>query len=402
MQSEAVLGKAKKSRGIWAWGIIVVIAAAAFGLGYAYLEVLRSESTKMIYELVTVKRAEMAKTVIVAGIVKPEQEQSLYFDTENGEDAEILVKQGDRVQEGTPLVKYTNRDNNVDMKRAQLALKSVEVQREELELRRKELERQLSTVMSSQDEGQLNQFHEQVAKLEMDEKRILISEQEAQLTFDELEQQAADTIVYSSLEGIVSQVMPLNDGYVPSGPIVELVSASQIVEAEVSEYELENVQVGQAALFRSKAFPNREWEGAISFRDEQPAETAAADEKGVSTYPVKLSLASGTHPLANGSHVNVEIQTVVQEVLAVPYSSVFEDMWDQPSLDSDEKPSKNVYVVTADGTVEQREVKAGLISDHLIEITTGVSEGERVVKSPSLDILVGMKIIEQNIKMVES
>ncbi|MBW7475499.1 efflux RND transporter periplasmic adaptor subunit [Paenibacillus oenotherae] len=401
MQSEVVLGKVKKSRRIWVWGIIIVVAAAAFGLGYAYMVMLRSESTKMIYELVMVKQAGMAKTIIVAGIVKPEMKQTLYFDTDKGDDVKFLVQQGGQVQVGTPLVKYMQRTNKEDMKRAQLALRSLELQREELELRRKGLERQLSTVMSSQDEEQMNHFHDQITQLETDEKRILISEQETQLTIDELERDATDTIVYSSLEGTVSRVLQINDGYVPSEPIVELVSTSQIVEADVSEYELENVQLGQSALFRSKVFPNREWKGKISFRDEQPAETTAAGEKGISTYPVKLSLMSGTHTLANGSHVNVEIQTVVKEVLAVPYSSVFEGMWDQ-ALNSDKKPSKKVYVVTADGTVEQREVKTGLISDQMIEIKSGVSEGERVVKSPSLDILVGMKIIEQNIKMVES
>jgi HlyD family secretion protein len=60
------------------------------------------------------------------------------------------------------------------------------------------------------------------------------------------------------------------------------------------------------------------------------------------------------------------------------------------------KLDKVVFVLKDDGTVERRKVTLGLASDSLVEVVSGLSEGEKIVEGPyrvlARELQDGMKV----------
>ncbi|MDR3527274.1 MAG: efflux RND transporter periplasmic adaptor subunit [Rhizomicrobium sp.] len=134
------------------------------------------------------------------------------------------------------------------------------------------------------------------------------------------------------------------------------------VLAEVSERDLSGVRVGQKA--------------SISFRD-NPA--ASFDGKVLTIYPqidpatrtvkVRIAVANKEGRLRIGQYAEVRIETAASAAtLAIPASAVVDD------------GSKQVaFIALADGLFEPRVLKLGARMGDMVEVQSGLTEGDRIV-----------------------
>ncbi|CEG09470.1 Cation efflux system protein CusB precursor [Afipia felis] len=133
---------------------------------------------------------------------------------------------------------------------------------------------------------------------------------------------------------------------------------------DVAERDLSQIAVGTKVAIRPRAFPGRTFSGTVALI--YPHLNAATR-----TAQIRVEVPNPDEQLRPEMYVDAEIEVSTPgPVLAVPESAV---------LDSGSR--QVVLIDKGEGRFEPREVKLGRRGGDLIEVTQGVSEGERVVTS---------------------
>jgi len=135
-------------------------------------------------------------------------------------------------------------------------------------------------------------------------------------------------------------------------------------KADFYEEDLRHVHVGSRATITAAAFPERRWEGGILFfRSAVNAETR--------TLTAFIEVANDDLVLRPRMYVDVVLHVDdLADVIAIPAESVLHSV------------ERTVAIVArADGAFEPREVKLGVRSGELRQVTAGLVTGERVVVS---------------------
>jgi RND family efflux transporter MFP subunit len=307
-------------------GILAVAAGVAGSLWWYY-----GRSTEI--KAVAVARGTAAEIVYATGAVEPvrwAKVASIIRDRI----IEICDCEGKAIKKGDLLARLDDREV-----RAQLT---------ELKAREDFAKRELSRVTELIGRGSATtQAHERVS---MDLRQIqgLISVQMEKID---------DYMIVAPMDGVVLR---------RDGEIGEIAEVGQVlfrvgvpkplrVVAEVNEEDIPRVVVGQKALLRTDAFPNQPLEGTVS-------EITPMGDTATKTYRIRIALPDDT-PLKPG--MSVEANVVTREkpgALVVPAEAV---------------QGASVYTISRD-RVERRAVTLGLRGPRMVEILTGLSEGERV------------------------
>ena len=137
------------------------------------------------------------------------------------------------------------------------------------------------------------------------------------------------------------------------------------VNADIYEFELPNVRVGQTATIILSYFPNRPFTGRVSWI------SPVLDEK-TRTIKVRIEFSNPDFSLKPEMYANVEINVDAGKGVAVP---------DEAVLDSGLR--KVVFLDKGEGRFEPREVKLGGKFDSYYEVLSGLSPGERILASAS-------------------
>ncbi|MBN8964827.1 MAG: efflux RND transporter periplasmic adaptor subunit [Rhizobiales bacterium] len=136
------------------------------------------------------------------------------------------------------------------------------------------------------------------------------------------------------------------------------------VLADVPEYDLGSVKVGQPATVRVRSLPDRTFVGKIALIYPQV-------NKETRTTRVRIELPNPEGVLLPDMYAEVEIATGANKpVVAVPDDSVI-----------DTGTRKVVLVDKGEGRFEPREVKTGERGGGFVEIREGIAAGEKVVTS---------------------
>ncbi|HEX6594990.1 MAG TPA: hypothetical protein VF095_10490 [Bacillota bacterium] len=70
------------------------------------------------------EREKVTETVMVPGQLKFAEQQMIYYTPENGKVEEILVKEGDKVDQRTPLICYKNNELELKQEQTEIQLRS--------------------------------------------------------------------------------------------------------------------------------------------------------------------------------------------------------------------------------------------------------------------------------------
>jgi Cu(I)/Ag(I) efflux system membrane fusion protein len=137
------------------------------------------------------------------------------------------------------------------------------------------------------------------------------------------------------------------------------------VNADIYEYELAHIRVGQKAKMNVASYPARDFVGKVSWIP------PVLDEK-TRTAKVRLEFPNRDFILKPEMYANAEIEINAGRKLAVP---------DEAVLDSGLR--KVVFLDKGEGRFEPAEVKVGNKFDGYYEILAGLSPGERILASAS-------------------
>ena len=137
------------------------------------------------------------------------------------------------------------------------------------------------------------------------------------------------------------------------------------VNADIYEYELANIRIGQKATINLSYFPGRNFNGKVAWI------SPVLDEK-TRTAKIRLEVPNREFILKPEMYANVEIEIDAGRKLAVP---------DEAVLDSGLR--KVVFLDKGEGRFAPAEVKVGNKFDGYYEVLAGLSPGERILASAS-------------------
>ena len=182
-------------------------------------------------------------------------------------------------------------------------------------------------------------------------------------------QQSGKTIrtftLYSPVSGFVTQKMAVQGMKVmPGEKLFDIADLSDLwIIADIYEYELPLVKVGQPAKITLSYFPGKELSSKIDYI--YPA--ISADTR---TAKIRLTLSNPGGQLKPQMFTNVEIRIDLGKKLTIPDSAVI-----------DTGKGQVVYVDRGNGVFEPREIQTGLRADGTVEILRGLKTGEKVATS---------------------
>lgn len=171
--------------------------------------------------------------------------------------------------------------------------------------------------------------------------------------------------LYSPVNGYVVQKMAVRGMRVmPGEKLFDIADLSSVwVIADIYENELLLVKQGQRAKITLSYLPGREMNALIDYvYPVLSAETRTAK--------VRFTLPNPGNQLKPQMYTNVEIAIPLGRKLAVPSEGVL-----------DTGTRQVVYVDRGDGYFEPREVKTGLKVDNMVEILSGLKQGEKIASS---------------------
>ena len=194
--------------------------------------------------------------------------------------------------------------------------------------------------------------------------------------------------VLSTLEGTVVEVNR-NVSKSPTGNsqvVVHVVSNENLqVKGELSEYNLANLSVGQEVTFTSKVYQDKSWTGKISYISDYPknngeAANAALGGNTGSKYPYTVDVTSDIGELKQGFSVSVEVKNKSKAILVPLTSVVAENDKNYVWIVDDQKKAKKVEVTLGNADADNQ------------EITSGLTDGAKVISNPTSSLEEGKEV----------
>ena len=382
--------KAKKWQLYTAIGIASVIVIGAAGI-LIFRQPSQSAVKEETSHIVTAKEGSVASSVLLSGTVTAKNEQYVYFDASKGDLDEILVSVGDKVEEGQALVKYSSADAQAAYDAANRAVAKADRHIEELNKAR---ENASATPASSQvptEAGLPEQAQAATSSVSSIDSQISDAKDnraDAVAQLNKAQAQLDAATVLSTLEGTVVEVNR-NVSKSPTGNsqvVVHVVSNENLqVKGELSEYNLANLSVGQEVTFTSKVYQDKSWTGKISYISDYPknngeAANAALGGNTGSKYPYTVDVTSDIGELKQGFSVSVEVKNKSKAIL-VPLTSVVT-----------ENDKNYVWIVDEQKKAKKVEVTLGNADADNQEITSGLTDGAKVISNPTSSLEEGKEV----------
>ena len=382
--------KAKK------WQLYTAIGvASAIVIGAAGILIFRQPSQSAVKNetshIVVAKEGSVASSVLLSGTVTAKNEQYVYFDGSKGDLDEILVSVGDKVEEGQALVKYSSADAQAAYDAASRAVAKADRHIEELKKARENASAAPASPQVPTETGLPEQAQAATSSVSSIDSQISDAKDnraDAVAQLNKAQAQLDAATVLSTLEGTVVEVNR-NVSKSPTGSsqvMVHVVSNENLqVKGELSEYNLANLSVGQEVTFTSKVYQDKSWTGKISYISDYPknngeAANAALGGNTGSKYPYTVDVTSDIGELKQGFSVSVEVKNKSKAILVPLTSVVTENDKNYVWIVDDQKKAKKVEVTLGNADADNQ------------EITSGVTDGAKVISNPTSSLEEGKEV----------
>ena len=382
--------KAKK------WQLYTAIGvASAIVIGAAGILIFRQPSQSAVKDetshIITAKEGSVASSVLLSGTVTAKNEQYVYFDASKGDLDEILVSVGDKVEEGQALVKYSSADAQAAYDAADRAVAKADRHIEELNKARENASAVPASPQVPTEAGLPEQAQAATSSVSSIDSQISDAKDnraDAVAQLNKAQAQLDAATVLSTLEGTVVEVNR-NVSKSPTGNsqvVVHVVSNENLqVKGELSEYNLANLSVGQEVTFTSKVYQDKSWTGKISYISDYPknngeAANAALGGNTGSKYPYTVDVTSDIGELKQGFSVSVEVKNKSKAILVPLTSVITENDKNYVWLVDDQKKAKKVEVTLGNADADNQ------------EITSGVTDGAKVISNPTSSLEEGKEV----------
>ena len=172
--------------------------------------------------------------------------------------------------------------------------------------------------------------------------------------------------IYASQAGVASNLIVQDGMYVqPQTELMSLTDLSQVwVEAEVLPLQQNWIRDGLTASLKSESFPESEWESVIDY-------IYPVTDAKTQALKVRLAVDNKAKKLKPNMFMDVAIYGgPKRNVLAIPLEAVIDD-----------GQTKRVVKTLKSGQFEVVELTTGMQSRGIVEVLSGLAEGEVIVTS---------------------
>jgi membrane fusion protein (multidrug efflux system) len=310
----------------------------------------RSKAAKV--SVVRVEPAPMKDTLVLPGETEAWQDVRVAADAA-GRVEWIGPKEGQAVKEGELIAKIDVATLKAACDRAEAALKLAE---DLCERRNKLFERNI-----------INQ--EELDKSQTERALARANYKQMQIEYER-------GFLKAPMTGTVNHLFVDEGEFVDKGkPFVDLVNVDRIkINVNVPELDVRYLKVGQKAMVRVDAFPDRELPGVIDF-------VAFKADPATKTFHVKVIVDNPNHDIRPGMIARVGfLRRIIPDALAAPIFSIVD------------KGGERILFVEKDGAVQARTITIGAIEGDRVQITKGLQAGDHL-------IVVGQKEVEEGMKV---
>lgn len=189
----------------------------------------------------------------------------------------------------------------------------------------------------------------------------------------------AETRLLAPFSGLVTRVDAVRgDIASPGTPAVSLISDNAFeVVVLVPEDDIGQVEVGDAAEVTFDAYDDTSVRANVSFISPR-----ATTDGGASAFEVTLQFAERDERIRAGLSADVDIMAAERKnVIAIPTRAVVE-----------ENGTRYVRVLTSPTTYRKAAVTTGLSGNGIIEVTSGLAEGETIITFANEESLAGLTL----------
>lgn len=372
----------------------IIFSAVIILIGIIILFNLRAQREKAIKVTVEkVKRHDLTSIVSASGEVKPKKNVNISAHIP-GRIVKIGVEEGQKVKAGDFLLKldsiqyeaYADRDRAIirsykaELIKADAGLKK----NESYYYRQKKLYNE-KLLSRDQLEDAKAQYDISYAQHEAIRFQIKQGEASLQSTLDNL----SKTVYNSPIDGIITSLR-VEEGEVamigtmnnPGTVLMTIADLSVMeVEVEVDETDVINVKIGQPAEVRIDAFPEQTIKGKVTEIGSSALQKMTASQES-KDFNVVITLEDPPEELKPGLSASGDIITAEKkDVLAVPISALVLREKENKDKKEKEEQEEGVYVVK-ENRVKFHPVKKGIMGEMMLEILSGLEEGEEIVVGP--------------------
>jgi cobalt-zinc-cadmium efflux system membrane fusion protein len=321
----------------------------------------------------------LSAQIRITGVIGPDETRVAHIRSlSTGVITGVMVRRGDRVTAGQPLLTYDNVELGQTVAGYRSALAALESARGEAEVARLALERADRLV----EIGGIAQAEHQRRKAEYAAAQAAVRSSEAQLanlrqtlsrfgmSEDALKERAADapagarSTLRAPLAGVVLEVQAVRGETVsPERELATVADLSTVwILGDVYERDLASVAEGREARVVTDAYPDEPFGCRVTY-------VSQVLDPQTRTATLRCEAKNPNRRLRLQMFARLEIPAgAAREVVAIPREAVQQ---------IDGEPS--VFVRTGDDSFERRAVRLGATTEEWAEVVAGVQRGERVV-----------------------
>lgn len=189
---------------------------------------------------------------------------------------------------------------------------------------------------------------------------------QASARVDLIQKRIREATLRSPVSGTVSSVLAREGEVISPGAPVAIVVPDKDIQISVDIYEgdVASISVGNPVKASFVAFPNRDFEGEVTFIN-----PTGKISDGVVYYEVKIILDEYPENILPRMTVDVTIQTAQKEGVLI-----------LPDRDIQRREGRYFVNVLENGRVVEKEVELGITGEgRRVEIITGLKEGEKIL-----------------------
>ena len=362
----------------------------AFLCLFAVCGVFAAEQAAVPVTVVIAARRPIEETLELTGSVKATKAVTVYSKV-TGVIEKLLVERGMRVEKGdiiaqvehrTELAKREQLAAAVKVAEATLAQADAKLENAELDKKRIENLFRQKSVPKQKYDAVMAAYRIAVAGRKLAAANLVA----ATKALEQMDVRLAEYTIRAPISGVVTARF-VDEGAMdnPALPIVEIMDISMLkVACDVAQVNAGRVRCGQKVTITSDAYPGVEFEGQV--RIVNPSLDPKTRTLPVEIYtPGTPAVGKGRSAalLKPGMFVKLSIRIGAKIALVVPRDCLMR------------LPGTGVYYVfvAKGGRAEKRVVKLGISRGNLVQIVSGIEEGEAVVIKGQVNLKSGTPVV---------
>jgi len=360
----------KKTTAVWA---LAIISAGAFAACRGNGQAPAAKSAVAAATPVKVAKAvkqTISETLTYTGTFEAGQKINITPETA-GKVAKIHVEEGQFVQAGQLLAELDTESIRLQLKQAEAGLAVADANFKNMEKNKERMDRLLAEKAVSDQQYEQVKLGYEAAKAQLEQAQAGLNLARHYLDVSIMKAPFAGVIASKNAQ-VGDVINPMMGGFSPAAGVLTLVDFSRIkMVLDVSPTEVARIKRGQAAHVSSTDLAGRIFEGTVSLVNQ----TADSYSK---KFRVEVTVANTDRSLRPGTFGQVALEVSTKDqVLALPQKAIID----------------NKYVfLAAGGKAVRREVSLGLQTKDVVEIISGLNEGEMVIVEGNFGLADGSPV----------